>query len=245
MLSSCLSFLMPVVDLVFVGRLGSHELAAAAVANVYFQTLQHPLVGCATALDTLLAQSYGARQYDAYGAWTQTGLLVLLAMCVPFMVLLAVAEPVLLATGVERSLAVRAARFDLALIPGVPPFLLFLGLTKYLQSQSILAPSVWIAAIANAINVLVNYGLIFGLGMGLRGAPLATSVSRWVQLTLLVAYLLCTRRRLASTTPRLTVRVSELPSRVGRFLRLGLPGALMLALEAWAFELSTLMAAFI
>ena len=45
--------------------------------------------------------------------------------------------------------------------------------------------------------------------------------------------------------PRLTVRVSELPSRVGRFLRLGLPGALMLALEAWAFELSTLMAAYL
>ena len=127
------------------------------------QTLQHPLVGCATALDTLLAQSYGARQYDAYGAWTQTGLLVLLAMCVPFMVLLAVAEPVLLATGVERSLAVRAARFDLALIPGVPPSCSFLASPVPPVAEHPRRP-LWIAAIANAINVLVNYGLIFGLG---------------------------------------------------------------------------------
>ena len=133
MASSTLNFLMPLVDLFMVGRLGPEQLAAASVGNLFFQTLQHPLFGCATALDTLLAQSHGAKQPDAYGSWTQTGVILLLVLSLPFVLLLALSEPILLATGMNATLATNAAHFDLALIPGVPPYVAFFALTKYLQ----------------------------------------------------------------------------------------------------------------
>ena len=43
MLSCMLSFLMPVVDLLFVGHLGTHELAAAALGDTVFKTVALPL----------------------------------------------------------------------------------------------------------------------------------------------------------------------------------------------------------
>ena len=92
MASSLLSFLMSLVDLFMVSHLGVHELAAAGLANTYFNTLQHPIVGAATALDTLLSQSFGASQFSAYASWTQSGLLLLLLLSLPFAALLAVAR---------------------------------------------------------------------------------------------------------------------------------------------------------
>ena len=45
-----------------VGHLGQEELAAASLGNIVFSMLQHPCVGCATALDTLLAQAREKRE---------------------------------------------------------------------------------------------------------------------------------------------------------------------------------------
>ena len=46
----------------------------AAIGNTFFSLLQHPVFGCATALDTLLSQAFGAGQLDAYGRWIQVAL---------------------------------------------------------------------------------------------------------------------------------------------------------------------------
>ena len=72
--SAMLTFSMQVTDLFMVGHLGTSELAAAAIGNTFFQLLQHPVFGFATALDTLLSQAFGAGQLDAYGRWTQATL---------------------------------------------------------------------------------------------------------------------------------------------------------------------------
>ena len=206
MASSMLSFLMTLVDVFMVGHLGTHELAAAGLANVYFMFLQHPVFGCATALDTLLSQAYGARQLDTYGLWTQTGLIVLLAAAVPYAIALSLATPILSSLGVESELAASAGLFCTLLVPGVPAHLLFHVLTKFLQAQSLVAPAVWIALFANVTNAATNWVLIYGLGLGLRGAPLATSISRWVQCVCMLGYILCHRRKLSATLPPLRIR---------------------------------------
>ena len=261
MLSCMLSFLMPVVDLLFVGHLGTHELAAAALGDTVFKTVALPLQGFASALDTFLSQSYGAGRLDAYGRWAHVGTLVMLGLSVPCMLFLGLSEQLLLAIGQEATLAASAGGFCWRLVPGMPPFVAFLTLTKYLQAQSILAPSVAIALVANLLNAAFNWLLIFKLELGFAGAPLATTASRWAQLLLLLGYLAAARRRLAGTLPSL-VRVECLGSacayrtcvsacaagwaaRAAPLCKLGAPGALMLALEAWAFDFSTLLAGYL
>jgi multidrug resistance protein, MATE family len=245
MLSCMLGFLMNVVDLLFVGHLGTDQLAAAALGNALWATIALPLQGCASALDTFLSQSYGAKQFAAYGQWVQTATICMTLLSLPVAVFLGLAEPMLLGIGQEPHVAASAGVFCTRLIPGVPPFIAFLCLSKCLQSQNVLAPAVYIALLSNMINCGANWLLIHSLGLGLAGAPLATSFSRWVQLLLLIGYLHLARNRLGATLPGLRVDWQQLPARSARFFRLGAPGALMLALEAWSFDLSTVMAGYL
>lgn len=242
MLSSMLGCLMQVVDILFVGHLGTRELAAAAMGNALWATVALPLQGCASALDTFLSQSYGAKQYAVYGHWVQVATVCMVALSLPVAGFLALAEPLLLGIGQEPSVAAEAGRFCVRLIPGVPPFIAFLCLSKCLQAQNILAPAVYIALLANVINAVFNWLLIHAMGLGIVGAPLATSFSRWAQLVLLLIYLYLARARLGDTLPGLHVDWQQLSARSGSFLRLGAPGAVQLALEAWSFDFSTLMA---
>jgi len=244
MASSMLTFLLTVVDLLFVGRLGTHELAAAALANTVWNTVALPLQGCASALDTLLSQAHGAGQHAAFQTWTQTGTLLILLLGIPFAAILLLAEPLLLAIREDEAVSASAGSFC-RLAWGVPPYLAFLSLAKHLQAQEVVLPLVAIAALANAANVAANWWLIHRLGLGLAGAPLATSLSRWAQLLLLLLYSAAARKRLAPPLPGCLPEPAPLPRLAARFFSLGGPGALMLALEAWAFDLSTLLAGYL
>ena len=226
MLSMMLSYLMALVDLFMVGHLGTHELAAAALANTLFSTLQHPVFGSATALDTLLSQSFGAGMFALYGQWAQVGTLLLMCAMVPMCGLLALAGPILHALGQTPEIVASASRFCLLLIPGVPPLFLAQCLTKYLQSQDILAPAVYIGLAANILNVAGNWLLIHHLEFGFDGAPLATSLARWLQCAMLVAYIWSARASLAPTLPGVVIEWAELPGRAKTLVRLGIPGAL-------------------
>lgn len=243
---SMLSFLMVMVDMGMVGRLGTEELAASALANTFFNCLQHPMVGCATALDSLLSPAFGAKQFGAYGQWAKTGVLALVGLSLPLAGVLFLSEPILLGMGQDAVLSAKAGVFCRLLVPGVFPFFAGLGLTKYLLCQGILAPSVWIALAANVLNVFLNWLLIYHLDGGFEGAPVATSLSRWAQLLALLLYLYCSRERHARTVPSWTdLEGIGFKARFASFMRLGAPGALMLGLEAWSFETTTLLAGLI
>lgn len=246
MVQSMLAFLMNLVDMAMVGNLGTEELASAALGNTFFNTLQHPMVGCSLALDTLLSQSLGADQLGSYGQWTLTGLLAISALCMPFAILLSLTEPILVAFGQDARMSEGAGEFCMHLIPGILPFFWFLCLTKYLQAQGILAPSVVIGLAANLFNGAANWFLIYELDLGFRGAPMATSLSRWAQFLVLLGYVYVTRRH-HPTFPscRVDAKCANMRSRTAKFLRLGAPGALMLGLEAWSFEITTFLAAYL
>ncbi|CAE7853689.1 slc47a1, partial [Symbiodinium microadriaticum] len=108
----------------------------------------------------------------------------------------------------------------------------------------ILTPSVAVGFVANLFNALVNYLLIYRWGLGFKGAPIATSSARWFQFLVLLGYLRFTYPSHAQTWPSFQLP-RDLASKTVRFLRLGVPGALMFGLEGWAFEASTLMATYL
>ena len=61
---------LPVMDIAFVGHLEKEDLAAAALATVWFNLWNATMMGFMTAIDTLLSQSYGANQHEKFGIWT-------------------------------------------------------------------------------------------------------------------------------------------------------------------------------
>ena len=222
--------------------------------------MHFPLVGTSTALDTLLAQSWGARNYGAYREWFRIGVIVLFGLSLIVCVILGCryisifslnvltfyynSNRIYKAIGQNPELAQLAGDFCIHLIPGYFPYVLFLALTKYLQTQGILTPSVAVGFVSNLFNAAVNYLLIFYWGLGFEGAPIATSIARWFQLLVLLGYMFWTYPSHSKTWPSLKMP-QGLFNKASEFLRLGVPGAMMFGLEGWAFEASTLMATYL
>lgn len=257
--SNLLGVTMGMVDIGFIGRVGRTELAAAALGNTVFYLLHYPMLGVMTAVDTLLATAHGAGRHAAYGDWTQTGLIVVTALCVPVIAVMLIVEPLLRSIEQDPELSRLAGAFCRNLTWGIPPYYWTQIATKYLQSQHILAPPVYIALLANALNVLLNWLFIFGpssssggkksspplVGLGFEGAPVATSVSRWAQLVFTASYFVVFPKRSSKTAPRRVIPLATLRRCLPGFWRLALPGAVMLLIEAWSFEVTTLLAGYL
>lgn len=244
--SNLLGVTMGMTDLGFIGRVGREELAAAALGNTLFYLMHYPMLGVMTAVDTLLATAHGAKQPRAYGDWTQTGIVAVTALCVPVGATMMFVGPILRGIGQSPHLASLADAFCKQLVWGLPPYYWFQVLTKYLQAQHVLAPPVYVALVSNGANVLLNWLLIFRLGRGFSGAPVATSLCRWVQLALLIAYLaLWPAERSRETRPKAILPGARLRECMRRFAALAGPGAAMMLIEAWSFEITTLLAGYL
>ena len=140
---------LPVVDIGFVGQLSKDDLAAAALATVWFNLWNTAMLGFMTAVDTLLSQSYGAGRFDGFAVWTGSSMIIVFVATFIVAGIVACCGPAMRAFGQEPDLADAAGEFSYRLIPGLFPYYLFKVLTKYLQTQNSLAPAVWIGVLAN------------------------------------------------------------------------------------------------
>jgi MATE family multidrug resistance protein len=117
----------------------------------------------------------------------------------------------------------------------VVPYLAFTVLRQALQAQHRTRAVVWAIVVGNAVNLLLNWVLIYGrLGapsLGAVGSAWSSTVGRWVMLGTLAALGWPHLRPALSPWQRDAWR----PAAVGRLARLGLPIGLQQVLEYGAF----------
>ena len=134
-------------------------------------------------------------------------------------------------------------RYLLARLPGLPGFLVFIALRQYLAGRTLTRPAMWVIFVSNALNVFLNWVLIFGkLGfpaLGLVGAGLATALTNL--LLPLMLWIWIRSFRLHEGAWRSWDRRSVDLHGLGRFVRLGWPVGLHMFLEANAFGVAMLM----
>ncbi|KAG1668163.1 hypothetical protein FOA52_005155 [Chlamydomonas sp. UWO 241] len=168
---------MLVTDQLFLGRIGTHELAAASLGNTYHNVMWAFLLGASTALDTLGAQAHGASNHAALVTATLTAAVVLTAlaglMCVALLFGGAVARAFF---GQAPEVADLVGRYCVGLIPGMAPLMLGVTAMKYLQIQGRMMAPALLTVVAFLLNIGFNALLVRQLGF--EGAPLATSASR-------------------------------------------------------------------
>jgi len=233
--------LMGLVDAAMVGRLSADALGAVAVANVWFFAITTIAIGCSLALDPIISQAKGAGDETGIALGLQRGLLVAAGLCLPTVLGLAAGEPVLKAAGQTPTLVPLAGEYLLWILPGVLPHLAFLSTRQALQALGIVRPVLLVILTTNLLNAGLNWILIFGhLGapaLGIRGAALATTASRWAMCLGLVM----------ATWPRL--RRYLLPVRaeiweagpLRRLLGIGIPVGFQLLAEYGVFGLVGLL----
>lgn len=226
LVSALLQNAQSLIDLFWVGRLGSNAVAALALSGTVLMLLFPVLMGIATGTVALVARAVGAGDTRAasllaaqsLGIAMLTGLL-LGGLCLP---LLAPLCRLLHAAPVVTELALPYLRISLYGLFSM--CLLFIGNSALQGAGNTVAPMIAML-LANLLNLGLDPLLIFGLGpipaMGIPGAAIATVLSQIVAAAVVIGLLASGRTRLRLHRGDLAPRGST----VWRLLRIGLPSA--------------------
>ena len=255
---------MTMTDLIFLGHLGRFELAVGTLGSTLFNLLWFGIAGFGTGFDTLGSQSHGARDHVATRNWAMLAAASLSLCCVPASAILLCGRFLasrVLSQDPETSAAV--GRFCAVLILGLWPVTLTLAVQKWLQVRNIVTPVALTSLAVAVVNAALNAILIRVARLGLVGSALATSLSRAVNLVLLVEYVRRTptewdavvdpegdgRARGVSKPRAFLAAVAAAaadararPDAVARMTRLGARGAVMVAAEASSFDVTVVFA---
>uniref|UniRef100_A0A452XMB8 Protein DETOXIFICATION n=1 Tax=Aegilops tauschii subsp. strangulata TaxID=200361 RepID=A0A452XMB8_AEGTS len=234
-----INYLMSMSTQIFAGHLGTLELAAASLGNTGVQMFAYGLMlGMGSAVETLCGQAYGASKFDMLGIYMQRSTVLLMATGIPLAALYAFSRPILILLGESPEIARAAGIFVYGLIPQIFAYAVNFPIQKFMQAQSIMAPSAYISAVTLVAHVVLSYLAVYKFGLGILGASLILSASWWIIVIAQFIYVV-TSSRCQLTWTGFSVRAfSGLP----QFFRLSIASAVMLCLEAWYFQILVLIA---
>ena len=195
-------------------------------------------LGMGSAVETLCGQAYGAHRYEMLGVYLQRSTVVLTLTGIPMTVVYVLSEPILLLLGESAAVASSAAVFVYGLIPQIFAYAVNFPIQKFLQSQSIVAPSAYISAATLVVHLLISWLAVYKLGLGLIGASLALSLSWWIIVVAQFVYILMSSKCKHTWTGFSLQAFSGL----WEFVKLSTASAVMLCLETWYFQILVLVA---
>lgn len=191
-----------------------------------------------SAVETLCGQAYGAHKFEMLGIYLQRSTILLMCTGVLVMFIYIFSKPLLLALGESSSIASAAAIFVYGLIPQIFAYAANFPIQKFLQAQSIVAPSSYISAATLVVHLLLSWIVIYKLGWGLLGAALMLSFSWWIIVIAQFVYILVSDRCKYTWTGLSWQAFSGLWD----FLKLSTASAIMLCLEVWYYQILVLIA---
>ena len=181
-----------VADTVMMGWYGVTELAAVVIASSSFFVVFILGSGFAQAVMPLVAASLGEGDETQVRRDTRMGLWLSILYGVASYPLFWWSEPILLALGQQPEVAALGQDFLRVAGFGMIPALLVMALKSYLAALSRTQMVLWVTMAALALNVAVNWFLIFGNGgapeLGVVGAAIASLSVQILSFVLLALY---------------------------------------------------------
>ena len=233
---------MGVVDTLMVSPLGAAALGGAGIGSSLFIAAGIFGMGLLLGLDTTVAQSFGAGDVQECDRWLIAGLWLAAIATIPLAGLMWVLLLALPHLGFHPDVLPHVSAYFPIVALSLPPLLLYAALRRYLQAQSRVGAIAFALVSANLVNIVVNAGLIYGLGplpeMGVRGAAWATVISRIYMVAVLAWVVWRLQRR--GTERHLSWALPV--ARVRLLLVLGVPAAAHLAFEVGVFSAVTALA---
>ncbi len=183
MLGNLLQTSFSIIDMAFIGRLGPQALAGVALAGAIVHMVMTLVIGVDFGMRALVSRHYGARQLDTARRVAGQSLLLGGALTL----ILATAgllwhRSLLELLGAAPQVADQGSAYLTVFFTGIITMVYMFFVSGMLQSIGDAATPMRISAWAFALNVPLDYVLIFGLGpipaLGVSGAALATILAR-------------------------------------------------------------------
>lgn len=233
-----------VVDTVMVGNLGPAAIGAVALGNAVFYVPSLFGIGLLLGLDTLVSQSFGRKDYDGCHRWLAQGVYLALFVTPVIMVVIALASYAYGPVGIAPQLAIPAGTYLRVLNWSTLPLLLYGASRRYLQGVAQVRVITVTFLIANLLNWLGNWVLIYGHwgapAMGVDGSALSTVIARIFMAVALLGFAWRYERKRGHPLFRHWAGPSA--AMIKQLARLGAPAATQIVLEVGAWNGATLAA---
>lgn len=231
------------VDNMMVGHVGTLELAASSFANNVFLVGMLFGMGITYGLTPVVGKAFGNNQPLRVVQLLKNGIFTHLAAALLLSVIMFGVYFLLPYMGQTSDVLDLARPYYLLLCASYLPFMLFFSVKQFFEGVGNTKMAMQITLASNAINIIVNYILIFGkLGfpeMGLMGAGIGTLVSRIIMPFLFFVFILKKPAFRIYFTKAHAQAFSK--KRIISLLKIGVPIGFQIIVEMLTFSVGAVM----
>ena len=224
-------------DNIMVGQLGAKELAAVSLGNSFFFIAMSLGVGFATAITPLVAEADSSKNTKAVTSSLKHGLI--LCVCISLALLLGMlfSVPLMEKMNQPKDVVVLAMPYLKIIAISIVPLVIFEGLKRFSDGLSKTKYPMYAAVFSNALNIILNYLLIFGMfgfpKLGIIGAGIGTLISR-ILMVLFIILIFFNKDKIK--TYFLNIDFLKTDKKVfKKIFNLGFPSALQMLFEVGIF----------
>ncbi len=235
--------LVSVFDSLMVGRIGTVPLAAASLGNSIFTITLVFGLGISFSITPLIAAAEGRKNFTRISLLLLNALVSNLIIGILLFIVGFFGAPYITHLNQPTDVVALAIPYINILFFSMVPLMVFQAFRQFAEGLSLTKKAMWISIVANGINIVLNYILIYGkLGfpaLGLIGAGWATFISRVLMALWMGGYILYSHKFLIY---RKYLNLKHLSStHMLRLVKLGLPISVQMVFEMGAFSFSAIM----
>ena len=223
-----------------VGQLGTAELAAVSLGNSFIFIAMSLGIGFSTAITPLVAEADGAGDKAAGKSALKHGLFLCTILGITLFGIILLLKPLMYHMDQPEEVVVLAMPYLDLVAFSLVPLVMFQAFKQFSEGLSQTKYPMYATIIANIINIIINYLLIFGAfgfpKLGIIGAAIGTLASRFIML-IYIWYLLKIKPQFHDYVTGFNFR--DLGSRViSKIINLGFPSALQMFFEVMIFTVA-------
>ncbi|NCG05048.1 MAG: MATE family efflux transporter, partial [Bacteroidetes bacterium] len=239
--------LVQFIDNIMVGQLGTTELAAISLGNSFVFIAMAIGIGFSTAITPLIAEADAANQQTASQKVLIEGLRLCTLLGIVLFLMVYIAKPLLFKMGQEASVVALAFPYLNWVAFSLIPLVIFQAFKQFSDGMSLTKYSMYATLLANAVNIVINYFLIFGVWIfpkwGVTGAAVGTLASRVVMLVFI--FILLYKDPKTAAFIRGIFPLSFHKKELRQILKLGLPSSLQMFFEVGFFTFAIWVCGFL
>lgn len=225
------------VDNIMVGQLGAAELAAVSLGNSFVFIAMSLGIGFSTAITPLVAEADTERNFAKGKSAFKHGLFLCIVLGIFLFLMLLLAKPLMYVMDQPEEVVKLAIPYLDLVGFSLIPLIVFQAFKQFSDGLSLTKYPMYATILANVINVVLNYLLIFGKfgfpELGLVGAALGTLISR-VVMVFFLWWLLKARDKSKAYVTNIKIFVLESPM-LKRIISIGFPSAMQMFFEVAIF----------
>ena len=235
------------IDNIMVGQLGTAELAAISLGNSFVFIAMSIGIGFSSAITPLVAEADGAKKEDDVSRIFEHSFLICLILGIVLFLSVFLNRNLLYSMNQPLEVVELASPYLFWVSMSLITIVTFQSFRQFADGLSFTRAAMYSTLVGNAINVILNFFLIFGFWifpkLGVEGAAIGTLISRICMLTFIIFYLKL-HKKLSKYIKKFFPSKVEI-KRVKKILYLGLPSALHSLFEVAFFVSAVWMSGFI